>query len=94
MADVTFTCLCPQSVVNLQISQAQDRTRVTSITFQQSGSKTVSLASGAHDVGYRAQGTAGTNYSVTVLGATLNPPIGGTIPAGGVDAGVAGLKVP
>jgi len=93
MADVTFICLCPQSVVNLQISQPTDRTRVTSITFQQSGSKTVPLASGAHDVGYRAQGTAATSYSVTVSGATLNPAIGGAIPAGGVDAGVAGLKV-
>jgi hypothetical protein len=93
MANVTFTCTCPQSVVNLQISQAAHRDDVTSITFQQSGSNTVQLASGAYDAGYRVQGTAGTNYSVTATGATLNPAIGGQIPAGGVDAGVAGLTV-
>jgi hypothetical protein len=63
---VTFKCTCPQSVVAITVQASEDPTDTEVMTFKTSGSKTVDLSTGSHDVSYRAVGTPGSDLKLEV----------------------------
>jgi hypothetical protein len=54
---VTFKCSCPLSVVSVTIQASSDPSDTEGLLFKTSGSRTVQLSAGAHDLSYRAVGT-------------------------------------
>lgn len=63
---VTFKCTCPQSVVGVTIQASHDPADTEAVTFKTSGTRTVELSKGSHDVSYRAVGTPDSDLALEV----------------------------
>jgi hypothetical protein len=80
---VAFSCACPQSIVEVTVQRASNPSQIRRLRFQQTGSKTLRLASGLHFLDCRAIGTPGTDFSLTVTDGGDMVPIDRTLPPSG-----------
>jgi hypothetical protein len=92
MAAVTFTCVCPDCHVSARI-ESDTGVNAAELLFEDSGKKTVELASGLYSLAYRAQGIRGTPFVLKAGSGAVMPAIDRTMPADGFAAGVRTLVV-
>lgn len=94
MPNVTFKFTPNQAAMAVTIQDRNNLGNVSAINFQASGTKSVPLANGIYDVGYRVVGTPGTAYGLQVTaGGTMNA-VSRTLASNGRGAGVRTLTVP
>lgn len=93
MAKVTFACECPQSHVGVFIQRATQPAQIASLLFETTGKKSATLAAGAWDVAYRAQGTPRTTFSLKVAEGGTMSPVERTLSDQGQAAGTRTLTV-
>ena len=90
---VTFKCTCPQSVVAVTVQATDDPSDTDAMTFKTSGTKTIDLVSGDHDVSYRAVGTPDTDLKLEVTKGGTMRAVDRTIGENGRAAGLRTLSV-
>lgn len=91
MPKVTFDCACLESVVAVTVQKSSDPSDVEGLLFKTSGSKTIDLSKGKHELSYRAVGTPHSHMTLTVSkGGTLDRDVDRDL---GDDGRAAGLRV-
>jgi hypothetical protein len=93
MGKVTFACACAQSHLEASLSRTTDASPAADLLFEESGKTSIELPRGVYDLAYRAQGTPGTPFSLTVTGDATMTPVDRALPADGLAAGIRTLVV-
>jgi hypothetical protein len=91
MTSVTFACDCPLAHVEVVIERAEQH--VAKLVFEQSGKQSVLLRAGTYDLGYLAQGTPQTPFSLKAAGGKMSS-VDRTLPDDGTSSGLLTLEVP
>lgn len=91
MPKVTFDCTCPQSVVAVTVQESSDPSDVEGLLFKASGSKTIELSKGEHELSYRAVGSPNSHITLSVSkGGSLDRDVNRDL---GDDGRGAGLRL-